>query len=343
MTIDNDLQLLSAQLLEGKKGVIIVMDNENGEMLSMVSSPSYDPNIFSDSKKRRRMSRLFSDVNSPLLNRSISGAFPPGSVFKIVVATSGLVNKKITMHTTFDCKGFYELAGIKFRCTHVHGMQNMVQSLSHSCNVYYYRLGLLLGADKINQVARSFGLGEPTHIDIPFERSGHIPSRRQGILFGRRKWYTGDTLNFSIGQGDTLTTPVQLVKTMSIIANDGSEVQPHIIKSIGSDAVDTYSFKGKVKFSDNIFGIVKKGLRAAVLEYSGTAHVLDIKGLYVAGKTGTAQSSRKKEHHAWFVGYVVGKKNNLSFCVFLEHGGSSHNSTLIARQLLLRMQKDKIL
>lgn len=343
LTIDNDLQQLSLELLEEKKGVIIVMDNESGELLSMVSNPSYDPNVFSDSRKRKGMSLLFSDTDSPLLNRAIAAVFPPGSVFKAVVATCGLATKKVTMHTTFDCQGVYELAGIKFRCTHIHGMQNLVQSLAHSCNVFYYRLGLLLGADKINQFARFFGLGDPTHIDLPFEKAGYIPSRRQGLLFGKRKWYTGDTLNFSIGQGDTLTTPIQLVKMISTIANDGTEVQPHVIKLIGPDPVDTYSFKKKLKINYNIFGIVKKGLRAAVTEYSGTAHVLDINGLYVAGKTGTAQSSGNKDHHSWFVGYVVGEKKKLSFCVFLEHGGSSHNSTLIARQLLLRMQKNEIL
>ncbi|MBU0467937.1 MAG: penicillin-binding protein 2 [Candidatus Omnitrophica bacterium] len=343
LTIDNDLQLMSSQLLEGKNGVIIVMDNENGEILSMVSTPSYDPNIFSDSRKRKMMPQLFSDLNSPLLNRAVSGVFPPGSVFKVVVAVSGLASKKMTKHTTFDCKGSYELAGMKFGCTHVHGMQNLVQSLAHSCNVYYYNLGLLVGADRMNQWARALGLGEPTHIDLPFEKSGYVPSRRQGILFGKRKWYTGDTLNFSIGQGDTLTSPLQLVKMMATVANDGSEVQPHVIKLIGSDPVETYSFKREVKIDDSVFGEVKKGLRAAVSEYSGTAHVLDIEGLYVAGKTGTAQSSRNKEHHAWFIGYVIGEKRKLSFCVFLEHGGSSQNSTLITRQLLLLMQKDDLL
>ncbi|MBU4333249.1 MAG: penicillin-binding protein 2 [Candidatus Omnitrophica bacterium] len=320
LTIDNDLQLMSSQLLEGKNGVIIVMDNENGEILSMVSTPSYDPNIFSDSRKRKMMPQLFSDLNSPLLNRAVSGVFPPGSVFKVVVAVSGLASKKMTKHTTFDCKGSYELAGMKFGCTHVHGMQNLVQSLAHSCNVYYYNLGLLVGADRMNQWARALGLGEPTHIDLPFEKSGYVPSRRQGILFGKRKWYTGDTLNFSIGQGDTLTSPLQLVKMMATVANDGSEVQPHVIKLIGSDPVETYSFKREVKIDDSVFGEVKKGLRAAVSEYSGTAHVLDIEGLYVAGKTGTAQSSRNKEHHAWFIGYVIGEKRKLSFCVFLNMG-----------------------
>ena len=343
LTIDNDLQLISAQLLEDKNGVIIVMDNENGEVLSMVSSPSYDPNIFSDSKKRKKMSMLFSDVNSPLLNRAVSGVFPPGSVFKAVVAVSGLASKKITMQTTFDCEGFYELGGIRFGCTHVHGIQNLVQSLAHSCNVYYYNLGLLVGADRINQVARSLGLGEPTHIDLPFEKAGYVPSRRQSILFGKRKWYTGDTLNFSIGQGDTLTSPIQFVKMMATIVNDGNEVQPHVIKLIGSLPVDTYSIKRDVKIDKRIFIEVKKGLRAAVSEYSGTAHILDIEGLYVAGKTGTAQSSRNKEHHAWFIGNVISKRKNLSFCVFLEHGGSSQNSTLIARQLLLLMQKEELL
>jgi len=339
LTIDADISQLSATLLGERRGSIILMDLNNGEILSMTSAPSYDPNIFVDRKKRKNIDVLLKNKFSPFLNRAISGLFPPGSVFKVPVGIGGMASEEITQYTIFDCEGLYSLAGINFRCEHVHGHQNLVESIIHSCNIYYYHLGQILGADKINHYATLFGLGGKTHIDLPFEAAGVIPSPQNRLLKGKRRWYTGDTLNFSIGQGEVLTTPIQLVKMISIVANEGEEVQPHLIKSIGDVEVDKFSSKRVVKIKKNIFKIMKKALRATVADYSGTAHTLDIRGLQVSGKTGTAQSSSNKEHHAWFVGYVKGESKRFAFCVFLEHGGSSRNACLLGREFLLGLQK----
>ncbi|MCK5506678.1 MAG: hypothetical protein KAJ10_16050, partial [Thermodesulfovibrionia bacterium] len=249
----------------------------------------------------------------------------------------------ITPHTTYNCKGYYELGGNKFRCAHTHGSVNLIESLARSCNVYYYRLGLILGADMIRQYARKFGLGNLTHIDLPYEESGYVPGRRQRSIRGKGRWYAGDTLNLSIGQGEMLVTPLQLVRMMATVANNGVEVQPHVIQAIGGIAVEQYDFKKNIKVKRDVFKTVQKGMRAAVTDFSGTAHVLDLEELYVAGKTGTAQASGKKLSHAWFVGYAKGEKRNIAFCVFLEHGGSSHNACLVARQLLLDMQAKEML
>ena len=342
LTIDSRVQKMTHELLDGKQGVIVMMDMDNGEILALSSSPSFDPNYFLDSSKGRQLSKLFNDPAAPLLNRVTRSSLPPGSVFKAPLAVAGLDTKKINEGTTFDCTGYVELGGIKFGCTHIHGPQNLLESIAHSCNVYYYRLGKMLGPDVIHRYAAIFGFGKLTHIDLPHERAGNLPSRRQRMLSGKR-WYEGDTLNFAIGQGDLLATPMQLTKMMAIIAREGWEVQPHVIKTIGGKEVEKYTFEQKVPIHPAVFQTVKKGLRATVKDYTGTAHVLDIPGLHVAGKTGTAQSSGNKEHHAWFAGYILSEKKNVAFCVLLEHGGSSQNACLIARQLLLSLQREQII
>ena len=343
LAIDSNIQQIAMDSLKGATGVIIVMDMDNGEILGMTSSPAYDPNIFVDVSKQKRLSGLFSDVRAPFLNRAIKGLFPPGSVFKVPVAIGALDSQKITPHTSFICKGFYELGGRKFRCTHTHGLQNLVQSLAHSCNIYFYNIGSILGVEGLYRYARKFGLGRATYIDLPYEASGNIPSRRKRFQRGKKQWYAGDTLNFSVGQGDVLTTPLQLVRMIATVANNGLEVQPHVIKSIGGVPAVQYNFKREIKVNKEVLKIVQKGLRAAVTDDAGTAHVLDLDGLYIAGKTGTAQTSGEKKDHAWFVGYVKSSKRNIAFCVFLEHGGSSQNACLVSRKLLLSMKKEEIL
>jgi penicillin-binding protein 2 len=346
LTIDSSIQQSALELLDDKIGTIIVMDMDNGEILGLTSSPAFDPNILVQSEgdaNKRRIAALFSNPSSPFLNRAIKGLFPPGSVFKVAVAIGALDSKKITQHTPFVCTGVFELGGRKFRCTHAHGTQNLIESIVHSCNVYFYHLGLILGADTISHYAKQLGLGSLTHIDLPYEGVGNVPSRRQRLLSGGGRWYAGDTLNLSIGQGDVLVTPIQLVRMMATIARNGVEVQPHLIKAIGGLEVAKYLTERQIKIDKKHFQTVQKALRATVSNYSGTAHVLDIQDLHIAGKTGTAQTSGGRENHAWFVGYVKGKKRNFSFCVFLEHGGSSQNACILARQLLLKMQNEKIL
>ena len=343
LTVDTELEHMTQELLEGRSGAIIVMDMENGGILGMASSPAYDPNVFVDNENRERIRGLFSHPQSPLLNRAIQGLFPPGSVFKIPVSICALDTKKITFEKSFYCPGYYELGATKFRCTHAHGTQNLIGAIAYSCNVYYYNVGLMIGEENIYHYAKKLGLGSLANIDLPFEERGYISSRQQRLLKTGKRWYPGDTLNLSIGQGDTLTTPLQLVKMMTTIAQGGEEVQPHLIQEIGSHLVEKYSLKRSVLIDKKVFEPVQKGLRAAVAEDSGTAHVLDIPGVYIAGKTGTVQTAKTGNDHAWFVGYTRNTKKEIAFCVFLEHGGSSYNACLVAKDLLLQLQKKGIL
>lgn len=338
LTIDSRLQESADQLLLGKRGTIIVMDVSNGEILAMTSSPAYDPNVFVNNRLKDRLTGLFSQKSSPFLNRAIKGAYPPGSVFKVPVALAGLDTKKITEHTTFVCNGAHVIGGISFGCTHNHGDQNLNEAIAHSCNVYFYRLAEILGEEVISQYAMEMGLGRLTHIDLPFEESGYIPSRKKRLLAGKGRWYTGDTLNLSIGQGDVQVTPIQLTRLMATVARYGVVVQPHIVKAIGSENLEVKNVQDYVSIPKSIFEKIHRGLRAVVTDYGGTAHVLDIEGLDILGKTGTAQTVKGKEHHAWFAGFTKGTKSDVAFCIFLEHGGSSQNANILARQFFLAMR-----
>lgn len=338
LTIDLDLQKVITEALDDKPGAVVIMDSDTGEILGMVSAPAFDPNIFVDEALQGRIQRVLTSRQAPIFNRATRGVYPPGSVFKIPVAIAGLDSKMITEHTTYPCQGFMEIGGTRFGCTHVHGAQNLNEAISHSCNIYFYQLGLKLGADRMHDYAREMGLGVLTHVDLPFERPGLVPSRRE-YLNAKKEWYTGNSVNMSIGQGDVMATPLQLARMMATIARNGEEIQPRVILAIGGKPAIRGQYETRKKIKPEVWGVIRRGLRAAVTDYSGTAHVLDLPGMYVSGKTGTAQSSGDKDHHAWFAGYVTGPQRNLAFCVFLEHGGSSQNANLVARQILLSMRE----
>ncbi len=335
LTVDQDLQEAADEILLGRRGAVMVMDASNGEVLALVSSPSFDPNDFVNANQRGSLNAYFQDQASPLLNRVTSGQYPPGSVFKVPVALAAMETKHINAHTTFVCPGYYSIGDYRFGCTHVHNDEDLIRALIHSCNVYFYRVGLLVGSDEVRRYARVMGLNAKTEIDLPFESAGSVPSRG---TYRSGRWFTGDTINFSIGQGKVLATPVQLVKMMSVVANGGKIVQPHLLLSVDDRPSDRYAKSSMVKISPNTLNRLEEGLRGVVEDPEGTAHELALPDLKSYGKTGTAQAGGDKEHHAWYVGYTRSKIRTVVYCVFLENGGSSHNAVALARELLLRMK-----
>jgi penicillin-binding protein 2 len=343
LSIDQRMQKIAADLLRERTGSIVVMDMESGEILTLTSSPSFDPNTFVDEKDRHQAARLFSDKRSPFLNRAIGGQYPPGSVFKVALAFSALALNKIDPGKTFMCPGYYQLGRRQFRCAHVHGAQNLQQAIMHSCNVYFYNLSLVLGPEPISRFAKNFGLGSPTGIDLPYEADGFIPSPAQRRASHNLGWYRGDTLNLSIGQGDVLTTPLQLVQMMARMGSGGKIVYPHLLRSNGEKVLNKYSSSKQMAFGPEAFKLIQEGLKGVVADSTGTAHVLDIDGFSIAGKTGTAQTSGNRLSHAWFVGHGVFGNTKLAFCVFLEYGGSSYHAAVMARNFFLRMKKENIL
>ena len=339
-TLDLRIQQVAQNLLAGERGVVVVMNLDSGEILGMVSAPSFDPNAFLSSASSKQRASYFTNVDAVLLNRAIRGQYPPGSVFKIPIAIAALHTKKLTPRTSFLCNGFYTLGNRVFRCSHAHGVQDFTQAIAHSCNVYFFHTGLILGPKIIEEYARLFGLGALTNIDLPYEEKGNIP---RSDLFAKRRWSKGDTLNFSIGQGDLLVTPIQLLKMMAVVARDGKDILPSVIQFIGPSPVRREATLRTLDIPKMYFDKVKVGMRGAVADEAGTARVLLRDDVVVFGKTGTAQSSGNKPHHAWFVGFCPQAKTRIVFCVFLENGGSSYNACRVAADLLKEMKLQDIL
>ncbi len=337
LSVDQRIQQMAYDSLAGRRGAVIIMSLETGEVLAMVSSPAYDPNVFVDSQLKNKTTALFADSQSPLLNRAIKGQFPPGSVFKLAVAAAGLATNRLDPATTYNCDGVYQLGAAKFRCLHVHGPQNLFQGIAHSCNIYFYHVGQNAGPEAIYRYARLLGMGRSTGIDIPFEEKGNLPNPL------KRKWYTGDTLNMSIGQGDVLATPLQLLRMMATLGLNGREIQPYFLKAINNQELVKLSTSRQVGMIPQVYDILNNALRMVVDESSGTAHILDIPDMKVSGKTGTAQSGHGKDSHAWFVGYTVDTHPRVAICVFLEYGGSSANSVVVTQQILTQMRAADIL
>lgn len=336
LTIDARIQSAAMQLFDGRPGAAVVLDLSDGDVLALVSSPSFDPNVFTDRSRHDGIEAYIRSPASPLLDRAIAGQYPPGSVFKIPVALAAIERHKVTTDTTVDCPGYYMLGSARFGCAHVHGHVDFTQAIARSCNVFFYRTGQMVTAPIIGAYARAFGLGRPAGIDLPFEARGQL------VLPGQKQygWHTGDTLNLSIGQGDTLATPLQLAVLAAAVANDGIILRPRVLKILNgkTQPQPDLSKRPIVRLRDATWRAVQNGMRMAIEDEEGTAHVLaGLKGMTVWGKTGTAQAG-SKGNHAWFVGYARSARGNWAFCVFLEHGGASANAVMLARDLLERMQ-----
>jgi penicillin-binding protein 2 len=337
LTVDQRLQNAAQELLRDRKGSIVVMDLTNGDLMSLVSSPSYDPNVFTDKSKNENIGVYFNDRSTPLFNRTISGQYPPGSVFKVPVALAAVQLHKITPETTFDCPGYMMVGKKRFGCSHVHGVQDLRAALAHSCNVYFFHLGRLVSSSVMMAFAKAFGFNRRTGVDLPYESRGNLAAQSSsgGI------WYTGDILNMSIGQGYTLTTPLQLTVMMAAVANDGVILRPRVVNQVGERKVPVleYPKRPRVRLREETWRDIQKGLKAVVDDSQGTGHDLkDIPGWDIYGKTGTAQTFHGQPDHAWFVGYTKSSIPPIAFCVFLEFGGSSENAVKITHDLLLKFR-----
>ncbi len=324
LTIDKDLQKIVFNHLKGRNGSVIIMDPFSGEVLAMVNWPSYDNNLFLSGSDDQKKAAILKDRSFPLLNRAIAGLYPPGSTFKILMAAAALDAGIINVNTRFYCPGFVRLGGVRFGCVHIHQDENVIEALAHSCNVFFYNLGVKLGVDNIDLYADRLGVGKKTGIDLPGEKSGLLPGRKWKQETLHQGWFEGDTLNLSIGQGYLLMTPIQVLRLGAVAANGGFMVRPFVVKYSGDYEVN-YPVTKDAGISKEAWGIVGKGLKAAVSFPDGTAHVLySVDGVKVAGKTGTAQSKPGMPAHGWFVGYFPAERPKYSVVVFLEYGKSSY-------------------
>ena len=334
LTIDLDLQQTAVQQLEGRVGSIVALDPRNGQILAMVSSPAFDSNLFARRLRPEEWQQLVSDPNHPLQNRAIQNTYPPGSVFKIVMALAGLDQGKIDpQQTRVFCPGYSTLYNNRYRCWRAggHGWVNLETSLRYSCNVYYHSLSQQLDIDQISHYARMFGLGRKTAIDLKGEKAGLVPSKAWSLEARGTPWYAGETISVATGQGPILVTPLQVAVMLAATANGGYLVHPHL--AIDAQTPSPHDPRDQLPLQPEHLNLVREALRSTVHHPEGTGREVRIDGLQVAGKTGTAQVIAQEvrttndelapEHrdHAWFASYAPVDDPQLVVVVFVEHGG----------------------
>jgi penicillin-binding protein 2 len=343
LTIELKLQRLVEESLGGRNGSVVIMNPYSGEILAMAGSPDFDPGVFIDTSSRDEIKKLVTDKNALLLNRSIKGLYPPGSIFKCIVAAAALELGKMSPATTYLCQGGLAVGNNEFACWGKHGEEDLIQAIAHSCDVYFYKTGLLIGPQVIHDYAEKFGLGKPTTIELPYEGGGFIPSPLWKKLSRFKSWFDGDTANMSIGQGDVLVTPLQMVRMMAVFANHGKLVRPVIVKAIDGQDVSNYH-RGSVvlPLKESTIEVVRTGLRAVVTDPEGTAKMLATLSVPVAGKTGTAEVAGKLSH-GWFVGFFPFQAPRFVICVFLENGGSGQVATGLAKEIIEKMIENNMI
>lgn len=321
LTVDAKLQAFIQNQFRDQKGCVLVMELEEGALLAVNSSPSFDPNLFSSSRGRTKVGKYLNDARGPMLNRALSARYPPGSIFKVVTALAALEKRKISLTTSFQCPGHWVFGGNRFRCWKEsgHGAQALAEAFAHSCNVYFYHAGFLAGLEALVHKAAGLGLGDLTEVDLPGEKKGFIPSKEWKKKTLGESWYDGDTANLSIGQGYLEVTPIEALVMISTVATKGRQVRPHVIDRIAGVKVGGSRPK-TISLSTNYLDTVKQGLIQVIESDTGTGRLARVPGLRIAGKTGTAESGQKKTH-AWFAGFAPAEHPKIAAVVFLEHGG----------------------
>jgi penicillin-binding protein 2 len=335
LTLDLNLQTVAEGLLEDKVGAIVAMDPRNGEALLMASSPSFDPNSFSTRISEQDWNQLIDDPNHPLQNRAIQNGYSPGSIFKLVMADAGLEEGLVNDTTQVYCSGSAVFYDRVFHCGEHrgHGIVNLETAISRSCNIFFYELGRKMGIAKIAQHAHALGLGERTGIDLPGERSGIMPSPEWKEQVRGAKWFAGETISVSIGQGPVSTTPMQILRAVSALATGGELTTPHVLLHVEGlpDNPARWAMR-QISLGEENTRRIREGMWGSV-NNQGTGHNAAIPGLDICGKTGTVQilSNEKKgendrdpstfEDHSWFAGFAPRDNPEISVVVFLEHGG----------------------
>ncbi|MDA7599377.1 penicillin-binding protein 2 [Alphaproteobacteria bacterium] len=338
-------------LTPAESGAAVVMDIKTGEVLSLVSAPMYDPNIFTEKLLTRDWRRLNEHPRNPLLNRATSGMYAPGSTFKMVVGLAALEAGIINEKTSYHCSGSMELGNATFHCWREdgHGKMNIVQGLAQSCDVYFYEVALKTGIQRIKNMAERLGLGAVTGIDIPGEKKGIIPSHEWKLATLGVRWTPGETVVAAIGQGYVLATPLQLAVMTARIANGSEAVSPTLRVGEGAPQFEP------LNISQSALRIVRKGMHAVTHGELGTARNYNLSRKYggMDGKTGTVQVRRitkeqreagivknidrpwKERDHALFVAYAPVRNPRYAISVVVEHGGSgSSMAAPVAREIM---------
>lgn len=327
ISIDLNLQREAEKAFGERAGALVALNPGTGEILGMISKPSFDPNLFTRGMSRDQWTAIIADKKNPMLNRALQSQYPPGSTFKIVTALAGLEEGVLNPDIKVDCRGGMRIGNWHFGCWRRsgHRVVSIHRALVESCDVYFYEAGRRLGIDKIHEYATGLGLGEKTGIALGKERQGLIPSTAWKKETKKLPWFPGETLNAAIGQGYVAATPIQLAFMMGAVANSGIRYKPSLIKD--TEPV----IAGRLKINPENLNIVKKGLLGVVNERSGTGWMAKSYITPVSGKTGTSQViasrrgplalSERFRDHAWFVAFAPEEKPEIALAVLVEHGG----------------------
>ena len=353
LTVDIDVQIAAEQALEGKNGAIVAMDPRNGEILAMVSRPTFDPNDFAVHISREEWTKLVTDENHPLLNKAIQAQLAPGSVFKIIMATAGL-QEGIAQDMHVICNGGATFYGRYFKCWisaqhSAHGAVEISKAIYQSCDVFFYTLAERLGIGRIAKYATAFGLGQKTGIDLPQEVSGVMPSEEWKIRNFKQKWYAGETISVGIGQGAVAVTPMQLARAIGGVTSEGVMHRPHVAfpSQLPPNLVPDSDTPDEVKvpIDPKNWEIITDAM-ANVPTPLGTAGSAHLQGIDFAGKTGSAQTisnqlKAKLAHgkadfkdNAWFVGVTPRRNPELVIAVLFEGGEHGQFAARIAAQVI---------
>ncbi len=355
LTLERQVQIAAENGLRGRIGAAVAVDPRTGAVLALASAPTFDPNVLA---RRPLLARTWKAINdpktAPMMNRAISAAEPPGSTFKIVSSAAALGSGKLNEHDGVYCRGGISFGKYFKRCHGRHGSVSLNGALAQSCDTYYYHVGRIVGPELIATWADTFGIGRDSGIDLPHESAGRMPTpawkKVMAPKFGNpdNSWYPGDTANISIGQGDIISTPLQIVQLSAAIANGGTLYKPYVVGSavnINRETVYTATPQvfSKLPLAPEHLQSIAKGLRAVVT--SGTSRVAAIPGVAVAGKSGTAEKKSRKTGQdttlAWFTCYAPFEKPEIAVCVLLYsdaegrnlHGGE--DAAPIARAMIL--------
>ena len=343
LTIDNDLQRAAELALGDRNGAIVAMDPRNGEILALVSRPSFDPNAFAVRIERAEWNKLITDPDHPLMNKAIQAQLAPGSTFKILMSVAGL-QEGVAQNLKVNCAGGWGPYGFYHHCDEKHGAVDIHNAIPYSCDTFYYQLGDKLGIDRISKYATRFGFGQKTGIDLPGEQAGLMPSVQWLMRSYHRKWYPDETLDVSIGQGAVQATPLQLARIIGGIASGGHLVRPHVVFP---DQLDPIFYKDLLETlpgsadadipldPDNWVTITDGMAEVTQPGYFHTAGSAHLEGIDLAGKTGTAQvmSHEALERtnkgvntrpNVWFVGVTPRRNPELVVAVLWQNGEFSY-------------------
>lgn len=333
LTISLDVQRAAEAAFQWERGAVVVLDPRNGEILAAVSRPTYDPNMFIAGVSDSLWRQLFEDPARPMFNRVVQAAYPPGSTFKLVTAYAALASGKISARSYLQpCHGGLRFGNRYFKCWKAegHGSLQLEGAIIQSCDTYFYQLGEKLTVEEFAWAGRLFGLGKKTKVDLPSEVSGVLPDRAYlDRRFGKRGWTQGLLLNYSIGQGEILVTPLQLCVLAARFANGGKKIHPHMVKQI-LDPEGKVVFTAKIgaeatpEIDQSILQLIREALREVVANDKGTGRAAAVVDIAVAGKTGTAQNPHGQDH-AVFVAYAPAEAPTICLAIVMEnagHGGS---------------------